>query len=191
MIGVDAKNIALANAPQGRFDIADAIDAVGCNPTERRVAGDGARDHGARHGRLGGKAGAFRHMGFGHARRIVRPGLGQIERPIDEGMTVARHIASEYPDLAIGDLARRAGILPRHAARRLALLEEAGFIDHQDGIGIDQRLQRVIANDVAQRIRIPAPAAKNGLLPPRTRITPPLRPASSRSCAARRPAARP
>jgi hypothetical protein len=36
-----------------------------------------------------------------------------------------------------------------HAAARLALLEEAGLINHQNRIPISQRFQGIIAHDVA------------------------------------------
>ena len=68
------------------------------------------------------------------ASRIVRPVLRQIERPIDEGMAVTRHIGSKHADLAIGDLARRTSVLARYPARCLALLQKAGLIDHQNRV---------------------------------------------------------
>ncbi len=43
-------------------------------------------------------------------------------------MTVARDVGGEHTNLAIGDLARRPGILPTNATGRLALLEKAGLI---------------------------------------------------------------
>src|ERR1035441_746152 len=61
-------------------------------------------------------------MGRRHPDWIVRPGLGQIQSPVDEGMAVARHIATKRPrrcarlcrrwklhhrsDLDLGDIAR-------------------------------------------------------------------------------------
>jgi hypothetical protein len=104
------------------------------------------------------------------AARVVGPGLGQVERAVNEGVPVPRRIGGEDPDLAVGDLARRAGVLPPDAARCLALLEKAGLINDQHRIRVSQRLQRVVAHDVAQRICLPAAAAKDGLLPPRPGI---------------------
>ena len=101
---------------------------------------------------------------------IVRPFLRQIKRPIDEGVTVTRHIGGEDADLTIGDLARRTRVLARNSARRLALLQKTGLVDDQNRILISQRFQRVIAHDVAQRIRVPPPAAEDRLLTPRTGI---------------------
>ena len=43
---------------------------------------------------------------------------------------------------------------PRHSARSLALLEKAGLVDHQDRVVIRQMLDDIIADDIAQAIRI-------------------------------------
>ncbi len=115
-------------------------------------------------------------MGGGQAGRIVGPGLGQIQCPVDEGMAVPGHVGREDPDLAVGDLAGRARVLARDAAGRLALLEKAGLVEHQHGILVGQRLQRVVAHKIAQRIRLPAAAAEDGLLPPGAGIARRLRP---------------
>jgi hypothetical protein len=56
--------------------------------------------------------------------------------------------------------------LPRHSARRLALLEKAGLVDHEDRIVIRQMLDDIIAYDVAQGISVPMPATEDCLLPP-------------------------
>ena len=109
-------------------------------------------------------------MGRRQAGRIVGPGLGQVQRPVDEGVTVPGHVGGEDPDLAVGDLARRARVLPRDAARGVALLEEAGLVEHQHRPRVGQRLERVVAHQVAQRVRLPAAAAEDGLLPPRAGI---------------------
>jgi hypothetical protein len=109
-------------------------------------------------------------MRGGQAGRIVGPGLGQVQRPVDEGVTVPGDVGGKDADLAVGDLAGRAGVLARHAARRPALLEEAGLVEHQHGITVGQRLQRVVAHQVAERVRLPAAAAEDGLLPPRAGI---------------------
>ena len=89
-------------------------------------------------------------------------------------------IGCEHTDLAIGDLASRTCILPTNTAGRLALLEKTGLIKHENGIGIAQRLKRIIAHDVAQGIRVPASATQDRLLPPRARIASRLRTHPSR-----------
>jgi hypothetical protein len=105
-------------------------------------------------------------MGRRQAGRIVGPGLGQVQRPVDEGVTVPGHVGGEDPDLAVGDLARRARVLPRDAAGGLALLEEAGLVEHQHGIRCRQGLEGIVAHDVPQRVGLPAAAAEDRLLPP-------------------------
>ena len=62
---------------------------------------------------------------------FVRPFLWQVERPVDEGMAMPRHIGGEHSDLAIGDLARRASVLACNHARGLALFQKAGLIGAQ------------------------------------------------------------
>ncbi len=105
-----------------------------------------------------------------HPDRIVRPSLRQIQRPIDEGVAVARHIGGEHADLAVGDLARRAGALTADAAGRAALLEEPGLIDDQNRVIGRQVLDDIIPYDIAQRICVPSAAAQDGLLAPRARV---------------------
>ena len=77
--------------------------------------------------------------------------------------------------MAVRDLACGTSVLPRHSARRLALLEKAGLVDHEDRIVIRQMLDDIIANDIAQVISIPIPATQDRLLPPRARIASCLR----------------
>jgi hypothetical protein len=109
-------------------------------------------------------------VGGRQAGRIVGPGFGQIERPVDEGVTVPGHVGREHADLAVGDLAGRARVLARDAAGALALLEKAGLVEDQHGIRVGQRLQRVVAHEVAQHVRLPAAATEDGLLAPRAGI---------------------
>src|SRR5450755_4908825 len=86
---------------------------------------------------------------------IVGPFVRKIQRAIDEPMTVARHVGSEDADLAVRDLARGTRVLPCHAARRLALLQKAGLVDHEDRFVIRQMLDYIIPHDIAQAISIP------------------------------------
>src|SRR6516165_4527636 len=95
------------------------------------------------------KAYIARHMRCLQANAVVRPFLWQVERTIDEGMAMPRHIASEYANLAIGDFACRASVLTCHPARRLTLLQKAGLIDHQNRVFIAKRFQCVLSYDVA------------------------------------------
>src|SRR5580658_4682953 len=90
--------------------------------------------------RFGRKAGIGGHVGRFEASWIVSPFLRKIQHAIDERMTVARYVGSEDANLAVRDLACGTSVLPRHSARRFALLEKAGLIDHEDRIVIRQML---------------------------------------------------
>jgi hypothetical protein len=89
---------------------------------------------------------------------------------IDEGVAARRDIAGENADLAVGDLACRAGVLPGDAAGRFALFQEAGLVDDEHRVFVGQGLERIVAHDVAQRICVPASATQDRLLTPWTRI---------------------
>jgi hypothetical protein len=73
-------------------------------------------------------------MRLHYPRRVVGPGRRQMQRPIDEAMAAARHISGEHSDLAISDLAHRAGVLTGDATGRSALLEETGLVNDQNRI---------------------------------------------------------
>ena len=65
------------------------------NPAERHASCKSALDHLGCKLRLGRKANVARHVRRPQASRIVGPALRQIERPIDEGMAVTRHVGSK------------------------------------------------------------------------------------------------
>src|SRR6476660_8754233 len=170
MIGIDAEYIAFTGLAEVPLDIADPIDAIARNPTERHASRKGALDHLDRKLRLGRKADVVRHICGLQANRIVGPALRQIERPIDESMAVTRHVGSKNTDLTVRNFARRTSILPRYSARCLALLEKAGLIDHQHRVLVGKMLSDIVAHHIAQSIRIPPVTAQNRLLPPWPRI---------------------
>ena len=91
-----------------------------------------------------------------------------------------RDITGEDADLAVRDLARRAGILPPNATRGLALLQESGFIEDQNRVVVGERLKRIVPHGIAQVVGFPPAPAQNGLLSPRARITRRLRPHPAR-----------
>src|SRR3954452_2799848 len=89
--------------------------------------------------------------------------------PVSE--TYGAKTGGKHPNLAVGDLARRAGVLPPHAAGGVALLQEAGFVDHQHGLRCAERLDHVVAHHIAQSICVPVAAPQDGLLTPGAGIT--------------------
>jgi hypothetical protein len=86
-------------------------------------------------------------------------------------VTLVGDVGCKHSDLTIGDLTRRARVLPPDTARGFALLQEAGLVDHQNGLGRGQRLDHLVAHHIPQSLRVPMRAAKNGLLAPGTGIT--------------------
>src|SRR4051795_12938728 len=120
---------------------------------------------------LGRKGNLLRYVHRRPARRIVGPGLGQIEGPVDKSVPLARDIGREYADLAVRDLARRAGVLPRHAAGRLALLQKTGLVNDQNGVIRRQVFERIVAHNIAQSVGVPAAPPQDRLLPPGTGVT--------------------
>src|SRR3954462_8926486 len=86
-------------------------------------------------------------------------------------MTLPRDTGCEYADLAVGDLARGAGVLPPDTAGSLALLQKTGLVNHQHRAFVRQVLDHIPADNIAQRIGIPAAPPQDRLLPPGARIT--------------------
>src|SRR5471030_2821686 len=166
MSAADPEYIAFARSTQLLLDIANTVDGITGNPSEWYSRSYGACDHSRRELWFGRKADIGGHVCGFQAIWIVGPFLRKIQRAIDERMTVARNVGSEHADLAVRDLAGRTSVLPRYSARRLALLEKAGLVDHQDRIVIRQMLDAIIAYDIAQGIGIPIHATQDRLLTP-------------------------
>jgi hypothetical protein len=180
-VGADAEHIAVAGMPQGHLDIADAVNAVGCDPAKRNIDGERVADHFHGERRLCREGYSVRNMGRRHPDWIVRPGLGQIQSPVDEGIAMARHISAEHADLAVRDLTRRPRVLTSDATAGLALLEKPGLIQNKNRILIGQGLQRIFTRRcraARQRPTILDPEWPAGA---RDRDRPPLPHASSRS----------
>src|SRR5712692_7304823 len=157
MRAADPQDIAFACPTQLLFDIANTVDGITGNPLERYRRGYRACDHSRCKLWFGRKAGIGGHVCGFQTIWIVGPFLRKIQRTIDERMTVARNVGSEDADLAVRNLPCRTSVLPRHAARRLALLEKTGLVDDEDRILVRQMLDDIVADDIAQSIRVPIP----------------------------------
>src|SRR5260370_7249691 len=158
MRAADPENIAFACATQLLFNVTDTVDRIACNPLEWYRRGYGACDHSRRKLWFGRKAGIGGHICGFQTIWIVGPFLRKIQPTIDERMTVARNVGREHSDLAVLDLARRTSVLPRHCARRLALLEKAGFVDYESRIVIRPMPDDILASNTSQSIAAPIPA---------------------------------
>src|SRR6202048_3244665 len=143
MSAADPEHVAFACPAQLLFDIANTVDSITSNPLEWYRRGYGACDHSRCKLWLGRKAGTGGHVCGFQTIWIVGPFLWQIQRAIDERMTAPRNVGSEDANLAVRDLACGASVLPRHSARRLALLEKAGLVDHKGRIVIRQMLDDI------------------------------------------------
>ena len=88
---------------------------------------------------------------------IVGPGARQVELEVDGQMLRTRGEREADADLAIGDLARGAGVLPLDADGVFALLEPAGVVDDPifDGLALGQRAEGIIRGDQPRLVVIP------------------------------------
>ena len=68
-------------------------------------------------------------------------------------------VGEEDADLGVLDPARGAGVLPRHAGRAVALLEEPGLVEDQDRVGVAEVLDDIGPQVVADRVGVPVGAA--------------------------------
>ena len=174
MRAADPEDIAFACATQLLFDVTDTVDRIACNPLEWDRRSHGACDHSRRKLWFGCKAGIGGHVCGFQAIWIVGPFLRKIQRAVDERMTVARNVGREDADLAVGKLPAEP-VYSRHSARRFALFEKAGLVDHQHCVVVRQMLDDLVADD-RQGTRLPIPTPQNRLLPPWARIASRLRP---------------
>jgi hypothetical protein len=151
MSAADPEHVAFAGSTELLLDVANTVDRITGNPLKWYRRGYSACDHSRRKLWFGCKANIGRYVCSFQAIWILGPFLRKIQRTIDECMTVARNVGSEDSDLAVRNLPGRTCVLPRHSARRLALFEKAGLVDHEDRIVIRQVLNDIVAHDIAQR----------------------------------------
>src|SRR3954453_8077079 len=112
---------------------------------------------------LGGERHIVRNAGASAARAIIGPGLGQVERAVDQRPAMAAGIGEEDANLAVLDASRSAGVLAVDPGRLGALLEKAGLVQHQDRVGITQVLDHIGAQIIAERIGVPVNAREERL----------------------------
>ena len=99
--------------PQGAVG---PVHAVARHPRARHASVQRPLQHRRAELGLGDEGDPSRHAGPGAAARVARPALRQVERAVDQRPPVPARVAEEDADLAVLDAARRAGILPLHAA---------------------------------------------------------------------------
>lgn len=92
----------------------------------------------------------------------TRPAINVVNRcwislqvPVDRGVLAGGGVDRVDGDLGVLDPARSAGVLALHAHGRGALLQVAGLVDHEHGVGVVQVLDHVGAYVVADRVGVP------------------------------------
>jgi site-specific DNA recombinase len=125
--------------------------------------------------RLGGEL----HL-IGDARRpapvpVIRPGLRQVQFPVDQRVPVHRGIRQEHPDLAVLRPPGGPGILPLHARRPCALFQETGVIGDQHPVPVTEVLDYIVAHVIADPVHIPVRAAQQPLHAVGAHLARPLR----------------
>ena len=131
------------------------IDRVGGHPAPWDPQPPGMVEHRPRQLWLGLEDHLLGHRRFGSTRRITRPALGQIQTPIQEGVPLRPNIGQEHPNLAVLGLARRARVLALDPDRLGALLQEARLVQHEDAVGVPERLGNQPDQLIPNCVRIP------------------------------------
>jgi hypothetical protein len=142
-----------------------AVDLVAGHPGDRDLGLQRPLQHALRQLRLGAEADRIWDGSRSAARPIAEPALGQVQLPIDQGMSVAAGIGQEHPDLAVLDPPGRAGVLPLDPSRVGALLEEPGLVHHQHRARVTQVLHDVAAEIIADLVGVPAGVVEQSLHP--------------------------
>lgn len=132
-----------------------AVSGVRRHPAERDLVGDGPADHRLGHGHLRLEADRVVDARPSAPFPVVRPGRGQIQAPVDERASAICGVGEEHPDLAVLGASGGAGVLPLHAGRADALLQEAGVIDDEDGLAVTEVFDDVVAYVVQDLVGVP------------------------------------
>src|SRR4029453_15605346 len=102
---------ALQPGPQGRVA---AVGLVRGHPRGWDAGVQGTLQHDLGELRLGPKPNPLGDLGGPAARRILGPALGQVQLPVDHRPPLGAGVGQEDAELAVVDLAGRAGVLALH-----------------------------------------------------------------------------
>src|SRR5262249_28342946 len=144
-----------------------AVAAVGEQDVAGHLVVDGARDELERELVLGLEDEVLRNLTFATTRAVVRPTLRQIQREVDGHVGRPRRDAQAHGDLAVGDLARAAGVLPLYTDRVRALFQKPRVVDdpRPDRLLFGQRGDRVLRGDRANVAIAPRRVAQKAQQP--------------------------
>jgi hypothetical protein len=105
----------------------------------------------------------LRHPSLHPALRILGPLLGQIQLPVQKGLSSGAGVGEKYSDLAVLDSSCRAAVLALDSHRFGALFEKARLINHQHPLGIAQMLQDIAAQVVSHQGCVPIIGSQQSL----------------------------
>jgi site-specific DNA recombinase len=151
------------------------VGLIGGDPRKRHPGRDRPGDHLLGLPRLGGEFGLPRDARRPAPLPVIGPGPGQVQLPVDQRVPVRRGIRQEHPDLAVLRPPGGPGVLPLHAGRPGALLQEPGVIGDQHPIRLAQLLHHVSPDVIADPVHVPVRPAQQPLHPIRADLAGPFR----------------
>lgn len=92
-----------------------SVSGIRDDPGGGKRGGQSPLDHGAGEVSLGGKAALVGDTGRLAAFPVIRPGLGQVELTVGQGVIVGGGVGGKHPDLAVFGPPGRAGVLALHS----------------------------------------------------------------------------
>ncbi len=130
-----------------------AVRAVGQHDASRSPIANGALDHLERELDLGLERDIVGDARLVSALPVIGPHFGQVQVEVDGDLLGTRRDGQADADLAVGDLARRAGVLSLNADRMGTLLEEPRVVDdpRRDRLSLLDGLDRVASGLTAAR----------------------------------------
>jgi hypothetical protein len=146
------------------------VDLIAGHPSRRDPGVQRTGQHPRGQLGLGRKPHLVRDAGRLQEGRIVGPGPGQVQLPVDHGMPGIGGVHQVDRHLGVLDPPSGAGVLALHAHGGGALLEIAGLVDDQHRLWVAQVLDEIGAHVVADRVVVPHRPSEQVLHPIRARI---------------------
>nr|WP_246239642.1 hypothetical protein [Acrocarpospora corrugata] len=96
---------------------------------------------------------------------VVGPARGQVQTPVDEGVTFRGGVGEHRQHLAVLDLPVGSAVLGRHSDRFAALFDGLGVVGDEHSVRGPQVLDHVVADLGSQRVRVPFGAVEQPFEP--------------------------
>ena len=97
----------------------------------------------------------FGHAGLCHPLGVAGPTVGKEQAQADHDGNLVPRQRQRYQRLAVGGLAKRRGVLGRHADRMRPLLRQSSVVHHEHRIGAANQLVRLDSEFLLQRSLTP------------------------------------